>query len=194
MTSKDILDVVVPILGLISAFASTFAAMKTYKLSENLAKGCNLFFSVHPNNLIITATSTTERLIAHEILITVRKNFFQRRTYSVKKLFNLNRHLQEGYGYDDIFTILFERGLIAGESYEFPISELFKLATNTSILQENYIGLDLDSLSIGKNVKITFMLNGNLYPVNLNINQKLLDEILNNKTIFSKFRLKTCMS
>ena len=194
MADKNIFDVTFSIFGVISASASAIAAIRTYKLTKNLAKGCNLFFSVDPNILIITATSTTERLIAHEILITVRKNYFQKRTYSVTQLYNVIRHSKNGCNYDDIFTTLFERGLIAGESYEFPIAELFKLATNTIILQKNFIGLDLNSLSVGNNVNITFMLNGNSYSVNLNVTQKLLDEILSKKTIFSKFRLRTCIS
>lgn len=196
---KEIFDAinVVNTVSVVSVFVAVISAdhaRKTYKLAKNLAKRCNLFFSVHPNNLIITATSTTERLIAHEILITVRKNFFQRKTYSLTKLYTLNSQLHKGYGYNDIFSTLFERGLIAGESYEFPITELFKLATNKSILQKNFIGLDLNSLRIGKNVKITFMLNGNSYPINLKMTQKLLDEILNENTTFSKFRLRTCIS
>ncbi|WP_156731470.1 hypothetical protein [Photobacterium phosphoreum] len=74
MSYKEIFDAI-NVVSVFVAVISAYHARKTYELAKNLAKRCNLFFSVHPNNLIITATSTTERLIAHEILITVRKIF-----------------------------------------------------------------------------------------------------------------------
>ena len=184
------ISVIVSVCSFLAAVASAFAAFRSYKLAENLAKVCNLFLSVHDNRLVITSTSTTERLIAHEILIVVHENYFKRKTYSLTRLYNLNTHFQKASSYDAIFPTLFERGLVSGESYEFPVAELFKLATNRIILQKETVGLELEKLSAGQRVTITFMLNGCPYKVAISLTQQLINEILSGKTTFSDFRLR----
>ncbi|HHF2906429.1 TPA: hypothetical protein ACPJZ5_004262 [Vibrio diabolicus] len=188
------ISVVVSIFSFLAAVASAIAAFRSYKLAKNLAKVCNLFPSVHDNRLIITATSTTERVIAHEIQITVYTSHFQSKTYSLTKLYNVNKSVQTVSRYDAIFPTLFERGLVSGESYEFPIAELFKIATNRIILQKKLIGLEPETLVVGQKVKITFMFNGVPETHVFALSRKLLDEILSGQTTFSNFKLRECVS
>ncbi|MCG9647619.1 hypothetical protein L1D24_03435 [Vibrio brasiliensis] len=188
------ISVVVSIFSFLAAVASAIAAFRSYKLSKNLAKICNLFPSVHDNRLIITATSTTERVIAHDIRITVYTSYFRNKTYSLTRLYNVNKYVQTASRYDAIFPTLFERGLVSGESYEFPITELFKIATNKIILQKKSNGLDPETLVVGQKVKVTFMFNGAPETHAFELSRKLLDEILSGETTFSNFKLKECTS
>lgn len=190
----DKISVVISIFSFLAAVASAIAALRSYKLAKNLAKVCNIFPSVHKNHLVIAATSTSERLIAHEILITVHKNYFQRKTYSLTQLFNVHTRYDRCASYDAIFPTLFTRGLVSGESYEFPIAELFKIATNRIILQKNCIGLQPETLVIGQKIKVTFMFNGRPEIYELVLTQELLDEILSGRTIFSNFKLRDRVS
>ncbi|EKF9179503.1 hypothetical protein [Vibrio paracholerae] len=184
------ISVIVSVFSFFAAVASAIAAIRSYKLAKNLARICNLFPSVNDNRFVITCTSTTERLIAHEILIVIHENRFKRKTYSLTRLYNLNAHFQKASLYDAIFPTLFERGLVSGESYEFPIAELFKIATNRIHLQKETVGLDPEKLWVGQRVAIIFMLNGCPYKVAIRLTQQLIDEILSGKTTFSDFRLR----
>lgn len=188
------ISVVVSIFSFLAAVASAIAAFRSYKLAKNLAKICNLFPSVHDNRLIITATSTTERVIAHDIRITVYTSYFRNKTYSLTRLYNVNKYVQTASRYDAIFPTLFERGLVSGESYEFPITELFEIATNKIILQKKSNGLDPETLVVGQKVKVTFMFNGAPETHVFELSRKLLDEILSGETTFSNFKLKECTS
>ncbi len=77
------ISVIVSVFSFFAAVASAIAAIRSYKLAKNLARICNLFPSVNDNRFVITCTSTTERLIAHEILIVIHENRFKRKTYSL---------------------------------------------------------------------------------------------------------------
>ena len=188
------ISVVVSIFSFLAAVASAVAAFRSYKLAKNLAKICNLFPSVHDNRLIISATSTTERVIAHEIQITVYTSYFRSKTYSLTQLYNVNKYVQTASRYDAIFPTLFERGLVSGESYEFPISELFKIASNRIILQKQSSGLEPEALVVGQKVKVTFMFNGVPETHVFDLSRKLLDEILSGQTTFSNFKLRECVN
>lgn len=188
------ISVVVSIFSFLAAVASAVAAFRSYKLAKNLAKVCNLFPSVHDSRLIISATSTTERVIAHEIQITVYTSYFRSKTYSLTQLYNVNKYIQTASRYDAIFPTLFERGLVSGESYEFPISELFKIASNRIILQKQSSGLEPEALVVGQKVKVTFMFNGVPETHVFDLSRKLLDEILSGQTTFSNFKLRESVS
>ena len=188
------ISVIVSIFSFLAAVASAVAAFRSYKLAKNLAKVCHLFPSVHDNRLIISATSTTERVIAHEIQITVYTSYFRSKTYSLTQLYNVNKYVQTASRYDAIFPTLFERGLVSGESYEFPISELFKIASNRIILQKQSSGLEPEALVVGQKVKVTFMFNGVPETHVFDLSRKLLDEILSGQTTFSNFKLRESVS
>ncbi|WP_368084574.1 hypothetical protein [Vibrio splendidus] len=188
------ISVIVSIFSFLAAVASAVAAFRSYKLAKNLAKVCHLFPSVHGNRLIISATSTTERVIAHEIQITVYTSYFRSKTYSLTQLYNVNKYVQTASRYDAIFPTLFERGLVSGESYEFPISELFKIASNRIILQKQSSGLEPEALVVGQKVKVTFMFNGVPETHVFDLSRKLLDEILSGQTTFSNFKLRESVS
>jgi hypothetical protein len=187
-------SVVISLLSFFAASASAIAAFRSYQLSKNLAKVCNLFPSVHKNRLIITSTSTSERLLAHEIKIKVHRSWFKSDCYSISQLYYVHEWFQKSCHYDAVFPTLFERGLTIGESYEFPIAELFEISTNRIIVQKNPIGLKPDTLVSGMKATLIFMLNGTAYSVKIIINQELIDEIISGKKTYSHFILRQNIS
>ncbi len=174
----------------VTAVFRIISAFRSYKQDKSLTKICNIFPSVHENRLIITATSTSGRVVAHEIEIAVGK-FFQCSTYSLTQHYIEHMRFENGASYDAIFPTLFERGLVSGESYEFPIAKLFDIATNRIVLRKEPIGLRPEELVVGQKIKITFMFNGQPESYKFALSQSLLNEVHSRKTTFTDFKLRT---
>jgi hypothetical protein len=86
--------------------------------------------------------------------------------------------------------------LTSGESYHFPLSQLFKIATNRIIAVEgeDENDLDLSKLKVGNKVEIIFNVNGRVEVVKIKLNYELIEKINDstmNKKDF-KLQLKYC--
>ncbi len=166
-------------LATIAAICSAFAAFKSYKISESLSKACNIFVTSGFDEITVAATSESERVFVLDINIIVKKRFFKRSNYSCTLLKNVHFHHEKGKSGNRLFHTLFERGLVAGESYRFPISELFKIAQNNIVFIKDLKGrsLDVSTLAIGSKSELVFNINGQVIKQEFIITKDVINNI-----------------
>ncbi|MEZ8676787.1 hypothetical protein AB4516_22360 [Vibrio sp. 10N.222.54.F12] len=184
-------NLVLTSLATIAAICSAFAALKSYKISESLSRTCNIFITSGLDEITVTATSESERVFVLDISILVKERFFKRSNYSCTLLKNVHVHHEKGKSGDRLFHTLFERGLVAGESYRFPISELFKIAQNNIICVEGSKerSLDVSTLVIGSKSELHFNINGQNIKRDLTLTNEIINRI-NGPTREKDFVLK----
>ncbi|MDO6501177.1 hypothetical protein [Photobacterium sanguinicancri] len=172
-------NLTITILATFAALFSAISSWKSYQISKLLMKNCNIFFDTKRNSGNITATSQSERVLVQDITLKIKFGIFERKSFSLSKLLNVHLHDERTKGYDGLFSILFERGLTSGESYHFPLSRLFKIATNhiIAVAGERKNDLDLSKLKAGNIVDVVFNVNGRIEVIRIKLNNEIIDKI-----------------
>ncbi|WP_274015963.1 hypothetical protein [Vibrio parahaemolyticus] len=192
MFEMDFLNLTITILATFAALFSALSSWKSYQITKSLMKNCNIFFDTKRNSGNITATSESERVLVQDITLKIRFGIFERKSFSLTELLNVHLYRERSSSYDGLCLILFERGLTSGESYRFPLSHLFKIATNNIIAVEGERknDLDLSKLKAGNTVDIIFNVNGRVEVVRIKLSHDLVNKINDNTLNKNDFKLQ----
>ncbi|EGR2273185.1 hypothetical protein AB3A93_002440 [Vibrio parahaemolyticus] len=172
-------NLVVTSLAAAAAIGSAFAALRSYKISKSLSEICSIFTSSGRDEITIAATSESERVFVLDISILVKRRLFKNSNYPCALLKNVHLSHERAKSGDRLFHTLFERGLVAGESYRFPISELFKIAQNNIICIKGLKirSLDVSTLVVGSKSELVFNINGQDIKRDLILTKEIINNI-----------------
>ena len=122
MFEIEFFNLTITILATFAALFSAISSWKSYQISKSLMKNCNVFLDTKRNRGNITATSESERVLVQDIMLKIRFGIFERKSFSLTKLLNVNLFYEKSGCYDGLCSILFERGLTSGQDHEHLLS------------------------------------------------------------------------